>query len=101
MNLQDFQSLSPDQQRETLQDMHRQIREKYQAAFDELCVHDQLEGSLLPKIEFKVAPPSTDYPEAPPLRQGIDQEEYVRRIFRSDPGIRELRTADGNIYTRK
>jgi hypothetical protein len=99
MDLQEFKTLPADRQREVLEEMRAQVDARLQSALNEVLYHDELEAALVPKISFKTVAP--EYPETPPLRQGIDQEEYVRRIFRSDPGIKELRTADGNVYTRK
>jgi len=111
MNLEDFNNLSREQQREVFRtlpaeqqravmaDMNRQIEARMKASLDEVFHRDELEDQLVPRIPFK-AVPTTPPPEIP-LREGSSQEEFVRKVFRSDVGIREIRTADGSIYQGK
>ena len=89
MNLETFRTLTPDQQRETLQEMHQRIQENYRAAFDELCVHDQLEASLVPQIQFK-SPSRVEI--SPPTG---DPEQAARDFFRQFPDTKSIRI--GNV----
>jgi hypothetical protein len=111
MNLDEFHALSREQQREVFRtlsaedqrtimgDMNRQIEARMRASLDAIIYHEELESQLVPRIAFKSTP--TPEPLDVPLREGISQEDHVRRIFRSDVGIKEVRCADGNIYVRK
>jgi hypothetical protein len=100
MTLAEFRALNPDEQRQVLADMDRRAREKIKESLDHFFLHEQLESELVPRIQFKKAPPTLE-PLEIPLREGVSQEEHVRRIFRSDVGIKEVRCADGSIYQRK
>jgi hypothetical protein len=109
MTVEEFRALPPEQRAaayrslpaEEKRQLNADLDQFFQQTFNEVVLQHRLQEELVPTIQFKKPTPAVEYPDIPPARQGIDQEEYVRRIFRSDPLIKELRTADGNIYTRK
>jgi hypothetical protein len=95
-----FKTLTAAEQREVMAAMNRQVEEKLERAYDQAKLHYELETSLVPAIQFKKPSPPVEYP-TPPLREGLDQEQFVRQVFRADGSIKEIRTADGSIYQRK
>jgi hypothetical protein len=91
MNIEQFRTLSPQDQQTVLRARRQRVEEALRNAGIEEGINRDLEATLVPQIIFKK---ELDLPTPP------DRDTAVRNLFRSDDSLVELKTRDGVIYRR-
>ena len=90
--LEQFRALTPEQQKEAVQEKHANVRQRVEQSFDEVVARRQLEQALVPRLPIK----STARPEPQPERQVVgppisaDPDSVIREFFKQNPDARQI-----------
>ena len=90
--LEQFRALTPEQQKEAVQEKQANVRQRVEQTFDDVVARQQLEQALVPRLPIKPAARPEPQPErqivGPPISG--DPDSVVREFFKQNPDARQV-----------